>query len=124
MNRLLAVLVITLAGCATPLDLTKTAPAVATHDDLLGVATVYKNANYPAQAAVAAAADTLLTACEQAITAAEPVVPAGTTPPCASGPCLMTRAAQLDVSAGVPLAALNAVRVNCKWPALTCPVKP
>jgi hypothetical protein len=108
MKTLLAVLVITLAGCAT-IDLTQTKLAVATHADLLGAAQVYTNAGLPDRAAVVTAIDAQLTACEQAISAAIPKAP---TPIAGAGP--LTLAAQASVAVGNFNGIPAAVKLHCE----------
>jgi predicted small secreted protein len=72
----LFVLAITLllSACATTVGIGQTKLAQVTHQDLEAAALYANNHGYPARAAVYIAIETQLTACEKAITAAEPVV--------------------------------------------------
>ena len=67
-------LILLLSACATTVDMSQTKIAQVTHQDLEAAALYANNHGYPARAAVYVAIETQLTACEKAITAAEPVI--------------------------------------------------
>jgi hypothetical protein len=95
-----------LVGCAN----IQTSPlAVATHNDLIGAATVYEQNGFPAVGAVYRAADAQLTLCEAGIASMAPKVQQ---PPAGAGP--LTALATLDVAIGTATWIPAAVKINCK----------
>lgn len=105
MKRCLFVLVaFLLAGCATAPNIAGTPLARFAHADLQTAAAIATKNGFPARAAVWAAIDGQLTACENALSAAAPVATAGTV-----GLAAGLELAAEGVGTGVPAA----VQLNC-----------
>ena len=110
------VLTMTLAACAS-VNIGQTKLAVTTHTDLQAASAYASSHGYPARAAVYRAIDTQLTACEAAITAAEPQGPQITAIPGAFTAFEIAAEAAGNVS-GIPAS----VKINCApLPLITFP---
>ena len=75
LKHLFTIAALLLLGACATVNVAQTKIAVVTHTDLTAAAAYATKNGYPARAAVYTAIDTHLTACEAAITAAEPKQP-------------------------------------------------